>query len=144
MSTSLYDALASAGLAPTDDDNSANPSASEQARSKKLSADDFALHQRLAEAFPTCFSLQHPVPLMNNIEVAIRSHRDFRQLPMGALGKVLTFVTGRRPYLLCLTRKGAHRHALDGTPIEPVEPDVRQEASAELKRLKAGKKSGKG
>lgn len=143
MSTTLHDALASVGLAPTDDDSPASGLASEQPRSRKLSADDFALHQRLADAFPACFSLQHPVPLMHNIDAAIRHHPDFWLVSLTSLGKVLTFVTGRRRYLLCLTRKGARRHSLDGTPLDPVEPDVRQAASAELARRKTGRKAAK-
>ena len=136
MSTSIHDALAAVGLAPTGDDHPASDLASEQPRSKKLSADDFALHQRLADAFPVCFALQRPVPLMHNIEAAIRHHPDFRLVSLTSLSNVLAFVTGRRPYLLCLTRKGARRHALDGTPLDPVEPDVRQAASEGLVRLK--------
>jgi sRNA-binding protein len=143
MSTTLHDALASVGLAPADDDHPENDLASEPPRSRKLRADDFALYQRLADAFPACFSLQRSVPLMHNIEAAIRHHPDFRLVSLTSLGNVLAFVTGRRQYLLCLTRKGARRHALDGTPMDPVEPDVRQAASAGLARLKTGRKAAK-
>lgn len=141
MSTSIHDALAAVGLAPTDDDQSANDWASKQSRPKKLSANDFALLQRLANAFPLCFALQRPVPLMPDIEAAIRHHPDFSLVSVTSLGNVLAFVTGRRPYLVCLTRKGARWHALDGTPMDPVEPDVRQAASAELDRLKTSRKA---
>lgn len=144
MSTSIHDALASVGLAPADADHLASESASEPPRSRKLSADDFALHQRLADAFPACFSLQRPVPLMHNIDAAIRQHPDFRLVSLTSLGNVLTFLTGRRPYLLGLTRKGARRHALDGTPMDPVEPDVRQAAATELARLKTKRQAAKG
>lgn len=143
MSTTLHDALAAIGLAPTDNDHAASDFASEPPRSRKLSADDFALHQRLADAFPACFSLQHPVPLMHNIDAAIRQHRDFRLVSLPSLGNVLAFVTGRKPYVLCLTRKGTRRHALDGTPMDPVEPDVRRAASTELARLKTSQKATK-
>ena len=143
MSTTLHDALASVGLAPTDDDQPASDSASEPPRSRKLRADDFALYQRLADAFPACFDLQHPVPLMHNIDTAIRHHPDFRLVSLTSLDNVLAFVTGRKPYLLSLTRKGARRHALDGAPMEPVEPDVRRAASAELEWPKAKQKATK-
>jgi sRNA-binding protein len=143
MSTTLHDALASVGLAPTDDDQPVSDVASESPWSRKLSADDFALYQRLADAFPACFDLQHPVPLIHNLDVEIRHHPDFWLVSLTSLGKVLAFVTGRRPYLLCLTRKGARRHALDGTPLDPIEPDVRQAASAELARLKTKRQAGK-
>ena len=137
MSTTLYDALAAVGLAPTDDDQPASDSASEPTRSKKLSADDFALLQRLADAFPTCFNLQRPVPLMPDIDAAIRHQPEFRLVSLTSLGNVLAFVMGRKPYLLALTRKGARRHDLNGTPLDPVEPDVRRTASAELAPPKA-------
>ena len=65
MSTSIHDALAAVGFARSDADPTASASASEPPRSKKLSADDFALLQRLADAFPVCFDLQRPVPLMH-------------------------------------------------------------------------------
>ena len=99
MSTTLHDALASVGLAPTGDNHPASDLASEQPRSKKLSAEDFALNQRLADAFPVCFSLQRPVPLMHNIDAAIRHHPDFRLVSLPSLDNVLAFITGRRPYL---------------------------------------------
>jgi sRNA-binding protein len=143
MSTTLHDALASVGLAPADDDQPASDLASESPRSRKLSADDFALYQRLADAFPACFDLQHPVPLMHNIDTAVRHHPDFRLVSLTSLGNVLAFVTARRQYLLCLTRKGARRHALDGTPMDPVESDVRRAASAELARRKTKRQAGK-
>ncbi|MDH3599023.1 MAG: ProQ/FinO family protein [Candidatus Tectomicrobia bacterium] len=143
MSTTLHDALASVGLAPADDDQPASDLASESPRSRKLSADDFALYQRLADAFPACFDLQHPLPLMHNIDTEIRHHPDFRLVSLTSLGNVLVFVTGRRPYLLSLTRKGARRHALDGTPMDPIEPDVRQAASAELARRKTKRQAAK-
>ena len=143
MSTSMHDALASVGLAPTDN-KPASDTVSEQPRSKKLSADDFALHQRLVDAFPTCFDLQHPVPLMHNVDAAIRRHRDFRHVSPISLENVLAFVTGRRQYGLCLTRKGARRHGLDGTPMDPVEPEVRQAASAQFAPRKTKRKGGKG
>jgi sRNA-binding protein len=143
MSTSLYDALAAVGLARTDDDQPTLDSASEQPQSKKLSADDFALLQRLADTFPACFNLQRPVPLMPDLDMMIRQHPDFRLVSVTSLDNVLAFVTGRRPYCLALTRKGARRHALDGTPQEPVEPEVRQAASAALAQLKTKRKTAK-
>jgi sRNA-binding protein len=143
MSTTLHEALASVGLAPTDSPIPASDLASEPPRSKKLRADDFTLYQRLATAFPVCFDLQHPVPLMHNIDAAIRHHRDFSLVSVTSLGRVLAFVTGRRQYWLCLTRKGARRHSLDGTPLDPVEPDVRRAAAAELARLKTKRPAGK-
>ncbi len=143
MSTSIYDALTAVGLAPTDEDPSASKLASEPPRSKKLSADEFALYQRLANAFPVCFDLQHPVPLMHNLETAIRHHRDFGLVPLTSLDHVLSFVMGRKLYLLSLTRKGARRHALDGAPLDPVEPDVRRAASAELEWRKTKQKTAK-
>jgi sRNA-binding protein len=143
MSTSIHDALAAVGLAPTDDVPSASDLASEPPRSRKLSADDFALYQRLADAFPVCFDLQRPVPLMHNLDAAICYHRDFGLVSLTSLHNVLAFVTGRKPYLLSLTRKGARRHVLDGTPLDPIEPDVRQAASAELARLKTKQQAAK-
>ena len=97
MSTSLYDALAAVGLARTDDDQPTLDSASEQPQSKKLSADDFALLQRLADTFPACFNLQRPVPLMPDLDMMIRQHPDFRLVSLTSLDNVLAFVTGRRP-----------------------------------------------
>lgn len=85
--------------------------------------------------------MQRPVPLMHNIDAAIRHHPDFGLVSLTSLSNVLAFVTGRKPYLLCLTRKGARRHSLDGTPIDPVEPDLRQVASAGLARPKASQKA---
>lgn len=143
MSTTLHEALAAVGLAPTDDHQPASEPASEPTRSKKLEADDFALLQQLAEVFPACFDLQRPVPLRSDIGTTIRQHPDFRLVSPTSLGHVLAFVTGRRSYLLALTRKGARWHALDGTPREPVEPDVRQTASAALARLKTKRKTAK-
>lgn len=143
MSTTLHDALAMVGLAPTDDDQPASDLAPEPPRSKKLRADDFAVYQRLADAFPACFDLQRPVPLMPNIDAAIRQHPGFGLVSLTSLNNVLAFVTGRRPYLLGLTRKGARRHALDGAPLDPVEPDVRRASSAELARPKASQKATK-
>lgn len=143
MSTSIHDALAAVGLAPTDDDQSANELASEPPRSRKLSTDEFALYQRLADTFPECFNLQCPVPLMHNIDAAIRHHRDFGLVSLTSLGKFLSFVTGRKPYLLSLTRKGTRRHALDGAPLDLVEPDVRRAVSAELERRPARQKAAK-
>lgn len=143
MSTTLHDALASVGLAPADDDHPASDLASEPPRSRKLSANDFTLYQRLADAFPACFDLQRPVPLMHNIDAAIRQHPDFRLVSLTSLRNVLAFVTCRRQYWLGLTRKGARRYALDGTPMDPVESDVRRAASAELARRKTKRKAAK-
>lgn len=143
MSTSIHDALAAVGLARTDPDPKGNESASEAPQSKKLSADDFALLQQLVDAFPAGFDLKRPVPLMSHLDAAIRQHPDFRLVSVTALDNVLAFVTGRRPYLLALARKGARRHALDGTPLEPVEPEVRRAAGAELERHKVAQKAAK-
>ena len=143
MSTSLYDALAAVGLVRTDDDQPTSDSASEPPRSKKLSADDFALLQRLADAFPACFNLQHPVPLMPDMDTMIRQHPDFRLVSVTSLDNVLAFVTGRRAYCLALTPKGPPPHALGGTAQEPVEPEVRQAAAAALAQLKTKRKTAK-
>jgi hypothetical protein len=80
---------------------------------------------------------------MPDMDTMIRQHPDFRLVSVTSLGNVLAFVTGRRPYCLALTRKGARQHAFDGTPREPVEPEMRQAAAAALAQLKTKRKTAK-
>lgn len=50
------------------------------------------------------------------------------------LSKAIWRYTQESGYLLALSRHGAMRHDLDGTPVEPVADGIRREAAAEIRR----------
>ena len=109
----------------------ARQEALEARQQKEAHAARVAAVEAIKARWPVLFDDRRPMPLAIGISTGIRSELG---LPTSRISFALNRLTRRKAYLIALSKKGAMRHDLSGTPVEPVSDEHRAVAKASLKR----------